>query len=69
MASRNKMVTITISERQAELACIALLHEICEIQDNPKKEWMNNSQEQADRRAAYDIIDSVLPRGYQREED
>lgn len=63
MKSRTKEITFKMTERQAELTAIALLDAICEIQDNPEKEYMNNSEEQQDRIAAYDVISSSLPRG------
>jgi hypothetical protein len=69
MMSRTKTITFTITERQAELTAIALLEAICDIQDNPEKAWLNHSEEQDDRRAVYDLIRGLLPRGYQKPEE
>lgn len=63
MKSRTKKITFELTERQAELTAIALLDAICDIQDNPEKEHMNNNEEQQDMRAAYELISSLLPRG------
>lgn len=63
MKSRTKEITFKLTERQAELTAIALLEAVCEIQDDPEKEYMNNSEEQQDRLVAYEIISSLLPRG------